>query len=249
MNALLGLVGLATLALALAAGLTPRVVADLPGGGTVLSTLRDLGGRAVVGVVGGLLTTLAWRFAGSSGRIRTDERLDAHRTQPPEEVTVDPATVTGGGVQRRFETAIEAGEPERAADALRDRAIAVERATVGVDRATAVERVDGGEWTDDKLAASVVGRDVAIPVWARLRSWLDPASETRRRLRRTVAALSDRLDGNGPAMRVDGTGDEVRADGDGVQADDNGDEMRADGGGNTAGVTGLDTSDGGESDE
>ena len=186
-----GVIGLAVLAVAVLAAVEPGL---LGGAVTQFDRLEAVGARLLIGVVGGGLTTLAWRFAGSGGRVETDERLDAIRSTPPEEVTVDPLTITGGGIDRAYQDAVETGEPQAAVEPLRDRAVAVERAVSGVDEQTARRRVADGEWTDDDLAASVVGSEVTIPVVARLRAWLDPTAEADRRLSRVVAAIEDRLE-------------------------------------------------------
>lgn len=190
------------LAVAVALAVAPgETLNALPEAEQVLRLSRELEGRIAVGVVGATLVTLAWWFAGAGGRVRTDERLDA--IPRPETVAVDPRTVTGGGVDARFGELVDRGDPGAVGDVLRDRAVAVERTAAGVDRETARDRVARGAWTDDRLAAAVVGADTPVPVAARLRAWLDPAGETRRRLRRTLVALDDRLDGDEPASAVE----------------------------------------------
>lgn len=193
------------LAVAVALAVAPgETLNALPEAEQVLRLSRELEGRIAVGVVGATLVTLAWWFAGAGGRVRTDERLDATRGPPPETVAVDPRTVTGGGVDARFGDLVDRGDPDAVGGVLRDRAVAVERTAAGVDRETARDRVARGAWTDDRLAAAVVGADTPVPVAARLRAWLDPAGETRRRLRRTLTALDARLDGDDPASATTG---------------------------------------------
>ncbi|MFB6193689.1 MAG: hypothetical protein ABEI75_01370 [Halobaculum sp.] len=188
----------AVLAVAVGLALAPTATLGvLPAPERVLAASREFGGRIAVGVVGAALVSLAWRFAGSGGRIRTDDRLDTTRGPPPETVAVDPRTVAGGGIDERLARLAERGEPGAVGDLLRERAVAVER-TTGVDRETARDRVARGAWTDDRLAAAVIGEETPVPVAARLRAWLDPAGETRRRVRHTLDALDDRLDGVEP---------------------------------------------------
>ena len=56
----------------------------------------------------------------------------------------------------------------------------------------ATTRLDEGEWTDDRVAASVLSREVAPPsrsLRERLRAWLFPERVVRRRVGRAVAAI------------------------------------------------------------
>ena len=61
----------------------------------------------------------------------------------------------------------------------------------GEDRTVAHRRVEQGAWTDDDLAAGFLGDAVPVPLLARLRGWLDGASEGRRRLLRSIDAVAE----------------------------------------------------------
>ena len=182
-------VGLSALGGAVAVAVAPeRVVATLPALEPVVGAASEFDGTILLAVTAGFVG-LAATLLSRSGRApseTTDQRMDARRSRPVESVAVRPGTVTGDGIDRTYD-AVE--------ESLRSTAVAVEAVAAGVDRETASERVADGEWTDDEVAAAVLGDSVPLPVTARLRGWLDTEAETRRRLRRTVDALDRRMEG------------------------------------------------------
>lgn len=73
----------------------------------------------------------------------------------------------------------------------------------GLDDATAAARLDSGEWTDDRLAASVLSREVApppVPLRKRLRRWLFPETVVRERIARAVDAMAETAEARLPAV-------------------------------------------------
>lgn len=181
--------GLAALSVAALLAVVPDAVVErLPAVAVIAERVERVGGRTAVGVVGGTLVTLAWRFLGAGGAFSPDDRLDGPTTRLPERVDTDPTTIAGDGLDRAFDRT----PVSEIGDRLRSRVVAVER-LAGADEATACERVSAGNWTEDRLAASVVSSELSVPVSARLRAWLDPDTERRRRLRRTLDALDARL--------------------------------------------------------
>jgi hypothetical protein len=88
-----------------------------------------------------------------------------------------------------LETAIrEGGEPWRQArSTLAETAATSYARQAGVPAAVAEAAVGRGEWTDDDIAAGVLAGEV--PYSARLRLWLVPERERRRRIERTVTAI------------------------------------------------------------
>jgi len=110
--------------------------------------------------------------------------------RPPESTNVDPATVSGYTADEAIARVDSLAEARALRDDLQETAVeALEIA--GEDRAAAHRRVEQGAWTDDDLAAGFLGDAVPVPLLARLRGWLDGASEGRRRLLRSIDAVAE----------------------------------------------------------
>jgi len=76
---------------------------------------------------------------------------------------------------------------QRVRATLADTAMSAYAQREGVSQRVAAEVIEQGRWTDDALAAGVVGE--AVPYRDRLRLWLVPERERRRRIERTTAAI------------------------------------------------------------
>jgi hypothetical protein len=134
--------------------------------------LLVLGGVAAV-----LVGAVPWRrsradgdqFEGTPERSTDDRDADRLGTE------VGTAVRGGGEAWERVRSDLA----ELAADAYAD--------TENVSPATARRAVRRGEWTGDTLASGVLAGDVSR--WARLRLWLVPERERRRRVERTVRAI------------------------------------------------------------
>lgn len=105
----------------------------------------------------------------------------------------DPETVqtTGRpGPGRRFDRELDRPDGDVAAieELLRSTAIETLVQQAGLDHEAARDAVERGRWTDDRIAAALVGHR-SQPLLARLREWLDPVAERERRVRRTVEAI------------------------------------------------------------
>lgn len=190
--------GVGALLFAVAVAIAPeQVFAAVPPLEAVVETTQDIDGSLVLAAASIVVGLLASRLArsGTSPEKTVDPEMDAESARRPESVAVDTGTVTGEALQRAYETVESPADLEVVADGLRETAVAVERAVAGVDPETASQRVVTGEWTDDDLAAAVLGGDVPLPVTARLRGWLDPEGEAKRRLDRVIDAVETRLDG------------------------------------------------------
>ena len=123
----------------------------------------------------------------------------AGNADSPEAVSAADRTRTGESLDARIEAAC-AGD-EAALDSVRS-TLAETAASAharAADRAPGDARraVETGEWTDDSVAAAfLAGEDgPSFSLLARLRAWLDPEAERRRRVERTVAAVDGVLDG------------------------------------------------------
>ncbi|NEU57083.1 hypothetical protein [Halorussus sp. MSC15.2] len=144
----------------------------------------------------------------------------------PESVSATDRTRTGEAFDRRVAAACDGD----------DRALRAVRATLADTAASAHARaadrtpdrarraVETGAWTDDPIAAAFLadesGPRFSLP--ARLRAWLDPAAERRRRVERTIDAVGrvfDREDGTDSERDADdGTDGQSDASGDGGES-------------------------------
>lgn len=155
-----------------------------------------LGGSLLVG----LYLTFAARSATRSIRDRDDpDAFDEATADPPEAVTTARQRQTAEELDDAFESAVD-GDDE-ALDAVRDRlretVTAAYVRTVDCAPEVAEQAVARGDWTDDRTAAALLADEdgPAHSLWSRLRLWLDPERERRRRLTRTVRAASGIMEG------------------------------------------------------
>lgn len=153
---------------------------------------------------------------GSSARFARDG-------DPPEVATAAERTRTGESFDARVEAAcagddealraVQSTLVEAAASALertggrassddrtpadgRTSASASDRIPAGdYTRATARRAIETGDWTDDDLVAAFLADEEGpgFSLLARLRAWLDPEAERRRRVERTVDAISQSM--------------------------------------------------------
>lgn len=190
--------GAATLLFAVVVAVAPdQILVAFPPLEPVVETARDLDGSLVLAAASVVVGLLASQLArsGTTPAETVDPEMDAESARLPESVAVDPGTVSGDALQRAYDAVESPADLDALADGLRSTAEAVERTTTGADSETATRRIAAGEWTDDALAAAVLGGEVPLPVTARLRGWLDPEGEAKRRLARVIDAIETRLDG------------------------------------------------------
>jgi hypothetical protein len=113
--------------------------------------------------------------------------------EPPEGVTAADRARTGRTLDERVEAAV-AGDPAALASirtTLAETAAAAHARRTDCSPESATRAVETGAWSADPIAAAfLAGEDgPGFPLSARLREWLDPAAERRRRIERAVAAL------------------------------------------------------------
>lgn len=133
-----------------------------------------LGLGAVVGLGA---VTIAYSVSG-------DGRAGPLVDRPPEAVNARTPSRPGRAFDRQL-----AGEDEPdVREPLRAAAIETLVRHTGADPTDASEAVDRGAWTDDRVAAAFLGAP-SQSLGARLRRWLDPDGERRRRVERTIAAI------------------------------------------------------------
>jgi len=174
-----GVLGLLGSVLALALVVSPAVASIRPVelAAAALPTDRPDLLVAGVGLVVGLVATVF-------SRLGSDDPTPPLVTAPPE--YSQSATPTTG---RGFDAALERADSEsHVRDTLRATAVETLVQQSGLDRQRARTAVREGSWTDDRLAAALVGT-VQVPLVSRLRAWLDPVAEHRRRIERTIDAI------------------------------------------------------------
>jgi hypothetical protein len=155
---------------------------------TDLTTAVAETGSTQLLLVLGFLTALLVGVAAWPGSTAPDEAGTPAFPPPGDH---HPATDGGGDavLGADIEAAVrEGGSAWRQARAmLADTAVSAYAQREGVSQSNAAEAIEQGRWTDDPLAAGVVGNEV--PRRARLRLWLAPERERRRRIERTTAAI------------------------------------------------------------
>jgi hypothetical protein len=154
----------------------------------VPSAGEGVGPLVLVGVVVGTLA-----LTGSAGVSRLSTPRE--RPEPPRSGAETGATVPGDEFDRRLaslSTHSSSDAEERAAVRERLRTLAVDRvvAESGCSRATARERVERGDWTDDQVAAALFTDDRPSLV-AQLRALAGGTTPFRRRAERAVAVLTE----------------------------------------------------------
>jgi hypothetical protein len=172
----------------------PELVAGLPVVRGVTGGLSGVDPTTVTllaGAIAGLALAVAARTRGTAPE-PDDDPFAARVATPPEAVTADRRRETAAGLERTAERAVETGG--RPLEELRSRLAATAAAAYAeaesADRERARRAVETGSWTDDPVAAAVLAADGPTPpVAARLRLWLAPGRERRRRIERTVRAI------------------------------------------------------------
>lgn len=148
-----------------------------------------------VGLLPGLYL-LAAAYGGSrapAGESGATQRFEQAISHPPETVTAQPQLLAAATIHGEIETAMETGDRrlEEVRDLLRETAASAYAEAADVSETRAAEIVERGRWTRDTTAAIFLAdEDGPEPTLrARLRLWLTPERERRRRLDRTVQAI------------------------------------------------------------
>ncbi|MBV0900243.1 DUF7269 family protein [Haloarcula salina] len=186
-TAVFGTVGLSATALAAALVFAPAALGEslVAVAGALDPSLALVGGSLLVGLCAALA---AW-LGGDDGGSGT--AFDAAIDYPPEAVTATESALVAAEVDAAIGDAV-AGDDE-AMDAvtrrLTEAATTAHAVGAGVPRESARRAVRSGAWTEDAVAAALLDPSEPHSLLARLRLWLDPESERRRRIRRTVDAI------------------------------------------------------------
>ncbi|MGB9954637.1 MULTISPECIES: hypothetical protein [unclassified Haloarcula] len=154
--------------------------------GSVAPTTALLTGSLTVGLCAVLAGWLGGLLGGSS-----PTTFDVALDSPPEDVTATESRLFAADIDAAIDDAV-AGD-DAAMDTVTERLTAAATTAyaigAGVSQASAHQAVRAGTWTDDAVAAALLAPDEPQSLLARLRLWLDPESERRRRIRRTVDAI------------------------------------------------------------
>ena len=190
------LVALALLALAALPAFLPGT-ADLPPVRSVGAFAgEDAGTVALVAAL--TLVGLAGLLALLPSSAPDEGPFETLRERPPEAVTAAAWSRAGGEFDASLGRAAGRGgeSMEEIRSRLRSVATACEAAAAGLDEAAARERVESGAWTENPTARAFLasGRDVTPSVISRIRLWLDPPTERRRRVRVTVEEIARLLE-------------------------------------------------------
>lgn len=123
----------------------------------------------------------------------TESRFEMATTAPPEAPTAQRQPVTATYAEDNITEAVEFGADALTAlrAQLRVSAVAVYADATDLSRDQARTAIERGTWTDDELAAAFLAGPAGPEpsLWLRLRLWLVPARERRRRIERTLTAI------------------------------------------------------------
>jgi hypothetical protein len=154
--------------------------------GSVAPTTALLAGSLVVGLCSVFAGWLGGLLGGGS-----PTAFDVAVDSPPEDVTATEGRLFAADIDAAIDDAV-AGD-DAAMDTVTERLAAAATTAYaiggGVSQADARRAVRAGTWTDDAVAAALLSPTEPQSLLARLRLWLDPESERRRRIRRTVDAI------------------------------------------------------------
>lgn len=183
-----GTVGLLATAVAVFLAFAPMVAGEslIAVLGSVDPTTALLAGSLAVGVCAVLAGWLGGILGGGS-----PTAFDVAVDSPPEAVTATESRLFAADIDAAIEDAVAGDEAEM--DTVTERLATAATTAVaigaGLSQDAARQAVRTGTWTDDAVAAALLSPTDAQPLLARLRLWLDPESERRRRIRRTVDAI------------------------------------------------------------
>jgi len=183
-----GTVGLLATAVAVALVFAPMVAGESLVAllAAVAPTTALLAGSLVVGVCAVLAGWLGGLRGGGS-----TTAFDVVVESPPEAVTATEGRLFAADIDAAIDDAV-AGD-DSAMDTVTERlttaATTAYAIGAGVSQTEASQAVRAGTWTDDAVAAALLSPTKPQSLLARLRLWLDPESERRRRIRRTVDAI------------------------------------------------------------
>ncbi|ADQ69393.1 hypothetical protein C499_12510 [Halogeometricum borinquense DSM 11551] len=133
----------------------------------------------------------------------TSDRFTELREMPPEGASAPASIRVGGRFDRVVGNALSSDDDDAMTPVvtrLRETATGLYADVANVDQQTARRCIRNGEWTDDELAAAFLAAGSGqAPLRSRIRVWLDPPRERRRRVDATLDALFELREGVVPA--------------------------------------------------
>lgn len=189
-GAVVGVVGAVVTVAAAALVFAPEAVAAFAPVDALTTAISTQDPRVIIVAVAiffGLLSlTLSRSGRGDRSSAPTRRLVD----RPPEAVDETVGTRPGGTITHQVGRAVDGDTTaaDTVRETLRTSALRALTRDPAVDRDAAEETIRAGTWTDDSVAAAYLG-EPRPPLSARLREWLDPEAERRRRIERTVTAI------------------------------------------------------------
>lgn len=194
--AVAGGIGVVLTALAAAFVFAPRSLLEAGGLDALAALVADRDPQRLLlglGVLVGLVAAAASWAGGSASTVADGPatRYAAAVDDPPEAVSATDRALAGDAFDVRVEAAVDGDDAalDWVRETLAETVVQAYARTNDCSLEEARRAVAAGAWTGDPTAAAFVGDEPTFSVWARLREWLDPASERERRVRRTVAAV------------------------------------------------------------
>ena len=198
--AALGTLGAAATAVAAGVVLAPDLVLSVEPARALVAAVggRDPAGvLLLVGAAASGYLAVAARGPGrrepvsEGGDDRARTRFEAAATAPPEAVTARRRRRTARDLDATLAAAVRGsdGDLQRARARLRKTAASAYASGADLPPERAAAAVAEGTWTDDDLAAAFLAEGGRPTPWARIRLWLWPAAERRRRIDRATAAI------------------------------------------------------------
>jgi hypothetical protein len=148
---------------------------------------------------GGLVLGLYFVFVSRTGvadytwSSDVERQFEKRLANPPEAVTADRQFLAADTVSGDVHSAIRSGGPHLASvqALLYETATSAYAEAANTSEAAAENAIEGGTWTNDRLAASFLAGSAGPETSRRdrLRLWLRPQKERHRRIDRTLAAI------------------------------------------------------------
>lgn len=199
-----GVLGVLATAWALALALAPDLLLAVGPLERAITWLADLEPKRVM-LAGALVVVLYAALAarrpreteGDPDGVDAATRFRATASEPPEAVTADRRPLTGARLDAELDRALAGDGRDVAAvrSTLADLAVDAYADAARVSTARARDDVRAGRWTTDPVAAAFLAAEggPTPSLAARMRLWLTPTAERRRRVERTLAAVQDLL--------------------------------------------------------
>jgi len=149
----------------------------------------------VAGLVAGLYVIVTARSQPESPSQPSDadQQFEAAISDPPESVTADRSRIAATEIDDEISVAVTVGGTplQEVRSFLRTTAARTYADVADISQTVALQRIERGEWTDDATATTFLAGPAGPKptVLARLRLWVMPERERRRRIERSIGAI------------------------------------------------------------